>query len=132
MRTVAATYPGGIAQKVVAQLPRGHPTVLLDKVSDPGQRDWYAAAAAEHGWPGLLPQHSGCRRGSGRRRNRSGPVLVRPGVRRVGQWSVARRALDLVAQRGPRRTSSVAVVVATTELERPRGVDSLGWPSVEG
>ncbi len=28
----------------------GHGTVLLDKLDDKAQRDWYAAATAEHGW----------------------------------------------------------------------------------
>ncbi len=57
MRTFAAAYPGGIAQQPVAQLPWGHLTVLLDKVSDPGERDWYAAAAVEHGWSRAVLTH---------------------------------------------------------------------------
>jgi predicted nuclease of restriction endonuclease-like (RecB) superfamily len=28
----------------------GHITVLLDKLSDQGTRDWYAAATVQHGW----------------------------------------------------------------------------------
>ncbi len=39
-----------IVQQAVGQLPWGHVTVLLDKISDQDERDWYAAAAAEHGW----------------------------------------------------------------------------------
>lgn len=31
-------------------MPWGHITVLLDKITDPADRDWYAAAAVEHGW----------------------------------------------------------------------------------
>jgi len=50
MRTFAAAFPGGIAQPVVARLPRGHVTVLLDKLTDQGERGWSAAAAVEHGW----------------------------------------------------------------------------------
>ncbi len=50
MRTFAAAYPGLVAQQPVAQLPWGHVTVLLDKLPDPAVRDWYAAAALEHGW----------------------------------------------------------------------------------
>ena len=50
MRTFATAYPGLVAQQPVAQLPWGHVTVLLDKLPDPAVRDWYAAAALEHGW----------------------------------------------------------------------------------
>ena len=39
-----------IVQQAVGQLPWGHVTVLLDKISDQDERDWYAAAAAQHGW----------------------------------------------------------------------------------
>jgi predicted nuclease of restriction endonuclease-like (RecB) superfamily len=34
----------------VSLLPWGHIRTLLEKVHDPSARDWYAAAAAEHGW----------------------------------------------------------------------------------
>ena len=49
------SYPGlvaqqPVAQQPVAQLPWAHVTVLLDKLTDPALRDWYAAAAVEHGW----------------------------------------------------------------------------------
>ena len=50
MRTFAAAYPGRVAQQPVAQLPWAHVTVLLDKLTDPALRDWYDAAAVEHGW----------------------------------------------------------------------------------
>lgn len=50
MRTFAAAYPDGIAQRPVAQLPWRHVTVLLDKVTDPDARAWYAAQDVEHGW----------------------------------------------------------------------------------
>ncbi len=50
MRTFAAAFPGEITQQPVARLPWGHVTVLLDKLDDQAQREWYAAAAAEHGW----------------------------------------------------------------------------------
>ena len=39
-----------IVQQAVAQLPWGHVTTLLDRLDDQGDRDWYAAAAVEHGW----------------------------------------------------------------------------------
>jgi len=50
MRQAAATWPAPIGQHAVGQLPWGHITVLLDKLDDQSQRDWYAAAAVEHGW----------------------------------------------------------------------------------
>jgi predicted nuclease of restriction endonuclease-like (RecB) superfamily len=51
MRQMAATWSEtAIGQQAVGQLPWGHVTVLLDKLHDQTQRDWYAAAAAEHGW----------------------------------------------------------------------------------
>lgn len=37
-------------QQPVGQLPWGHVTVLLGKVDDLATRNWYAAAAVEHGW----------------------------------------------------------------------------------
>ena len=40
MRTFAAAYPGLTAQQPVAQLPWGHFTVLLDKLTEPAERDW--------------------------------------------------------------------------------------------
>jgi len=44
-----------IVQQPVAQLPWGHVTTLLDRLDDQDERDWYAAAAVEHGWSrGLL------------------------------------------------------------------------------
>jgi len=50
MRSFAAAFPGPITQQAVARLPWGHVTVLLDKLSEPGEREFYAAAAVEYGW----------------------------------------------------------------------------------
>jgi predicted nuclease of restriction endonuclease-like (RecB) superfamily len=50
MATAARTWPAPIGQQAVAQLPWGHVTVLLDRLDNQAERDWYAAAAAEHGW----------------------------------------------------------------------------------
>ncbi|MHA7177348.1 PDDEXK nuclease domain-containing protein [Arthrobacter sp. Sr24] len=50
MRGFAAAWPEPIVQQAVGQLPWGHITVLLDKKLDHAARDWYAAAAVEHGW----------------------------------------------------------------------------------
>lgn len=37
-------------QQVVAQIPWGHNVVLLDKVSDTIEREWYIKKSAENGW----------------------------------------------------------------------------------
>jgi predicted nuclease of restriction endonuclease-like (RecB) superfamily len=51
MRAFAAAWPEEqVVQRLVGQLPWGHITVLLDKLEQPSERDWYAAAALEHGW----------------------------------------------------------------------------------
>jgi predicted nuclease of restriction endonuclease-like (RecB) superfamily len=50
MRTFAAAFRGEITQQPVARLPWGHVTVLLDRLDDQAQREWYAAAAVQHGW----------------------------------------------------------------------------------
>lgn len=50
MRTFAGAWPEPIGQQPVAQLPWGHVTVLLDKVTEPAERDWYAGMAAAEGW----------------------------------------------------------------------------------
>lgn len=36
--------------QAVAEIPWGHHVVLLEKLKDPGERQWYARAAIEHGW----------------------------------------------------------------------------------
>lgn len=51
MRAFAAAWPSDAkVQQAVALLPWGHMTVLLDKLDDQAARDWYANAAASHGW----------------------------------------------------------------------------------
>jgi len=57
MRTLAAAYGEEITQQAVARLPWGHVTVLLDKLAGQPERDWYAAAAAEHGWSRSVLTH---------------------------------------------------------------------------
>lgn len=59
LRPFARAWPGGdaIAQHPVAQLPWGHITVLLDKVPDAAQRDWYAAQAVTNGWTRASLEH---------------------------------------------------------------------------
>jgi predicted nuclease of restriction endonuclease-like (RecB) superfamily len=51
MRAFAAAWPDQpIVQQVAAQLPWFHSCVLLDRVKNPGHREWYARKAIEHGW----------------------------------------------------------------------------------
>jgi predicted nuclease of restriction endonuclease-like (RecB) superfamily len=51
MRAFAAAWPDqAIVQQVAAQLPWGHHMVLLDRLKDPAQREWYLRAAVEYGW----------------------------------------------------------------------------------
>ena len=51
MAKFAATYPDSeFVQQVVAQIPWGHNVVLLDKVSDADERNWYIEACRKNGW----------------------------------------------------------------------------------
>jgi predicted nuclease of restriction endonuclease-like (RecB) superfamily len=50
MRRFAEAWPDPAAAPPLEHLPWGHIRVLLDKISDPQVRDWYAAAAVRHGW----------------------------------------------------------------------------------
>jgi predicted nuclease of restriction endonuclease-like (RecB) superfamily len=51
MRDFAAAWPdSAIVQQLAAKLPWFHHCVLLDRVSDPSERLWYAKAAVQHGW----------------------------------------------------------------------------------
>jgi len=59
MRQMAGAWTQqAIGQQPVGQLPWDHVTVLLDKVHDQSERDYYAAAAVQQGWSrnGLLNQ----------------------------------------------------------------------------
>jgi len=58
MRTMASAWPReAFVQQAVGQIPWGHITVLIDKLDDPAVRDWYAAAAVEHGWSRAVLTH---------------------------------------------------------------------------
>ncbi len=51
MRAFAQAWPDvSFVQEVLAQLPWYHQLALLDKLSSPEARRWYAARAIEHGW----------------------------------------------------------------------------------
>jgi predicted nuclease of restriction endonuclease-like (RecB) superfamily len=49
MRMFAAAYPE-FGQQPVDQLPWGHNVVLLSKLKDDGQREWYIRACIQNGW----------------------------------------------------------------------------------
>lgn len=58
MRRFAGAYPHfPIPQQRVGELPWGHVTVLLDKLTEPALRDWYAAQAAVNGWTRAVLVH---------------------------------------------------------------------------
>ena len=51
MAKFALAYPDEeFVQQAVAQIPWGHNTVLLDKLSSPEERLWYAEKVIENGW----------------------------------------------------------------------------------
>ncbi|HEV8331838.1 MAG TPA: PDDEXK nuclease domain-containing protein [Steroidobacteraceae bacterium] len=51
MRAFADAWPHAeFVQQVVAQLPWGHNTHLLDAIKAPAEREWYARQAIENGW----------------------------------------------------------------------------------
>lgn len=51
MRLFAQTYPNEISSQAVSQLPWGHISVLLHKVKDLPERNWYTQQIIEQGWP---------------------------------------------------------------------------------
>jgi len=58
MRAFAAAYSDpDFLQQVVAKLPWGHITHLLDRVHDPDARVWYTHAAIEYGWSRSILLH---------------------------------------------------------------------------
>jgi predicted nuclease of restriction endonuclease-like (RecB) superfamily len=52
MRAVYLAYRARseFVPQAVAQIPWGHNLVLLEKVKDPDEREWYARQTFEHGW----------------------------------------------------------------------------------
>lgn len=55
MCAVAREWPNPNSAAAAAQLPWGHIMVLLDKLSEADERDWYASRALSEGWSrGLL------------------------------------------------------------------------------
>ena len=51
MRSLAEAWPEPeILQQLIAKLPWGHNTRVLDRVKDRPTREWYLRASLEHGW----------------------------------------------------------------------------------
>ena len=50
MQTLAGAYSEEFAQQAVAQIPWGHNCIILDKVTELIEREWYVRATVEHGW----------------------------------------------------------------------------------
>jgi predicted nuclease of restriction endonuclease-like (RecB) superfamily len=58
MRRFAESYPEReIVQQAAAQIPWFHNCVILDKVQNPAQREWYTRASVEHGWSRAVLVH---------------------------------------------------------------------------
>ena len=58
MRKLAESYPEReIVQQAAAQRPWFHNCVILDKVQDGVQREWYTRATVEHGWSRAVLVH---------------------------------------------------------------------------
>jgi predicted nuclease of restriction endonuclease-like (RecB) superfamily len=58
MRKLAESYPEReIVQQAAAQIPWFHNSVILDKVQDAAQREWYTRATVEHGWSRAVLVH---------------------------------------------------------------------------
>lgn len=51
MRGLAKAWPGAaIGQQLAAQLPWGHNILVIQKVKDPSEREWYIRPCVENGW----------------------------------------------------------------------------------
>lgn len=58
MRAFALAWPERAkVPQLVGLLPWGHNRMLLDKLTDPAEREWYARAAIEHGWSRVVLEH---------------------------------------------------------------------------
>jgi predicted nuclease of restriction endonuclease-like (RecB) superfamily/Arc/MetJ-type ribon-helix-helix transcriptional regulator len=58
MRDFARAWPDpAFVPQVVARLPWGHNRLLLDKLDEPAEREWYARAAIANGWSRVVLEH---------------------------------------------------------------------------
>lgn len=61
MRRTAEVWPteDEFVPRSVGQPPWGHVVTLLDRLNTRGERDWYAARAAENGWTRAVADYRG-------------------------------------------------------------------------
>lgn len=58
MRAFALAWPDRAkVPQLVGLLPWGHNRMLLDKLTEPGEREWYARAAIQQGWSRVVLEH---------------------------------------------------------------------------
>ncbi|MDQ2687507.1 MAG: PDDEXK nuclease domain-containing protein, partial [Armatimonadota bacterium] len=58
MRAFAEAYPDeAIVQQLAGQIPWFHNCILLDKVKDVGQREWYIRQTIQYGWSRSILEH---------------------------------------------------------------------------
>ncbi|MCE7483545.1 PDDEXK nuclease domain-containing protein [Microbacterium sp. NPDC076768] len=56
MRALAAAWPSNVPQ-AVGQLAWGHVRLLLDRLDDPEEREWYAVESTANGWTRAVLEH---------------------------------------------------------------------------
>lgn len=82
MRSFAEVWPTEqFVQQAAAQIPWFHNCVLLDKVKDPSEREWYLRATIQHGWSRNVLVHqieSGLYRRQGRAQTNFDRTLPAP------------------------------------------------------
>ena len=126
MRRLAAAYEQEeLVQQVVAQIPWGHHTVLLDRVASPAERRWYTGQIIEHGWSrAVLRHHNNAREARGFSPGRDSASA---GRRSRGLPSTAK-----FNRLRPCRTKPEATNTPPTECgpsqARPRRETSGSWP----
>jgi predicted nuclease of restriction endonuclease-like (RecB) superfamily len=58
MKAFAAAYPDlPFLQQVAAKIPWFHHCLLLERIKDPAEREWYMRKAIEHGWSRAVLDH---------------------------------------------------------------------------
>lgn len=111
MRQMAGAWSEeAIGQQAVGQLPWGHVTVLLDKVNDQMERDWYVATAAQQGWSRNVLQHQIMNQ-LHRRIGAAPPTSPTSSLRRTASWhsnSPATRTSWTSSTSPPRSTSAIS------------------------
>jgi predicted nuclease of restriction endonuclease-like (RecB) superfamily len=97
-------------QQTVAQLPWGSNLTLLEKLSDPSERLWYANQAMENGWSRNILVHqieSGLFRRQGKAVNNFALTLPPPGSDMAAQIFKDPYLFDFLGTADPRREREV-------------------------